>query len=443
MLLGRRIAIITLFSIITITGCQELETDYLNVENIEPAEIDIEEEGNVTELGQYVGAYCEGSCNPKLVHVICDPVTTRCECERTYPVHLGPFKGCAKPVRLGDQCFYYQTCSFTDQNAACIQIRHNAICQCKPGYHTVTLQRPNKRVFCSQDLVVLTTDMPTLLGVATGLAIFTALICFVLKLFVGARPRHYANANLAPPILFASETGIPLAVHGVRPASRASSERSGGAPYSQRGSRGVLIPSSRAGAARAAAILLISCQLSPDNTQSQQASVHSSATSLRSYSAKRYEREHELRMAAQAAKQREATSVSPSPHSTDQLLGPLAAESETQLQERRENGWTSKSSEAILDGSSDVNCNTHNAERQDSEGGLFSQSEDISNSSLDQSSGNGIISSTLPPLSLYENPLPSYDNALPTTSASTSASASISTEWNTHNNQQYSSQIRH
>ncbi|KAJ8891396.1 hypothetical protein PR048_010912 [Dryococelus australis] len=60
------------------------------------------------------------------------------------------------------------------------------------------------------DLVLLTTDMPTLFGVATGLAIFTALICFVLKLFSRARysrPRHYANANLAPPILFSSETG--------------------------------------------------------------------------------------------------------------------------------------------------------------------------------------------------------------------------------------------
>lgn len=58
--------------------------------------------------------------------------------------------------------------------------------------------------------MILTTDVPTLFGVATGLAIFTALICFVLKLFSRARysrPRHYANANLAPPILFSSETG--------------------------------------------------------------------------------------------------------------------------------------------------------------------------------------------------------------------------------------------
>lgn len=69
----------------------------------------------------------------------------------------------------------------------------------------------------------------------------------------------------------------------------------------------------------------------PGSRQLSIASVHSSATSLRSYSAKRYEREHEMRMAAQAAKQRETASVSPSPHSTDQLLGPMTSESETQV----------------------------------------------------------------------------------------------------------------
>ena len=65
-----------------------------------------------------------------------------------------------------------------------------------------------------------------------------------------------------------SFTGIPLAVHGGRPSSRASSQRSVGtiaSGFSRRpssgGSRGVLVPASRAGAARAAAILLISCHL--------------------------------------------------------------------------------------------------------------------------------------------------------------------------------------
>lgn len=76
-----------------------------------------------------------------------------------------------------------------------------------------------------------------------------------------------------------SVAGIPLAVHNIRSASRASSERGGvvgstaaaaavaAASYSQKGSRGVLVPASRAGAARAAAILLISCHLTPEQTQ--------------------------------------------------------------------------------------------------------------------------------------------------------------------------------
>jgi hypothetical protein len=53
-------------------------------------------------------------------------------------------------VRLGDQCFYGQACAFTDQHATCVQIEHNAVCQCKPGYHSVSLQRPTKKVFCSE-----------------------------------------------------------------------------------------------------------------------------------------------------------------------------------------------------------------------------------------------------------------------------------------------------
>ncbi|KAL1132438.1 hypothetical protein AAG570_010393, partial [Ranatra chinensis] len=203
-------------------------------------------------LGEYLEGPCQDACNPQLLHTYCDQETLRCECELKFPVRLGPTQGCAKPANLGEQCFYYQSCVFMDQHSDCVQISHNAICQCKDGYHAVTLQRPSKRVFCSQDILIITSDMSTLLGVATGLAIFTALICFVLKLFVGARPRHFANANnLSQPILFASQTGVPVSV------------LRGGT--TQRGSRGVLVPPSRAGAARAAAILLISCHLSPSH----------------------------------------------------------------------------------------------------------------------------------------------------------------------------------
>lgn len=72
--------------------------------------------------------------------------------------------------------------------------------------------------------------------------------------------------------------GIPLTVHssGGRSASRASSQRTFVSSYSRRvssgqsyhqGSRGVLVSASRAGAARAAAILLISCHVTSDDAR--------------------------------------------------------------------------------------------------------------------------------------------------------------------------------
>ncbi|XP_046740686.1 uncharacterized protein LOC124408064 isoform X3 [Diprion similis] len=280
-------------------------------------------DANTTEKGLYLGSPCDLTCNPDLQHVFCDPITAHCECEKFFPVKLGPAKGCAKPKKLGEQCFYRATCTFADQHATCTQVQHNAICECKTGYHRVALSRPSKKVFCAEDLVLITTDVPTLLGVASGLAIFTALICFVLKLFSRARytrPRHYANANHAPPMLFSSDTGIPLTLHGGRPSSR-SSQRSGSAlasAFSRRpssgGSRGPLVPASRAGSRRPSL-----------------ASIHSSTSSARSYSARRLERERnekehrlalqELRLQRQREQQQSAPTPSPrTPHSTDELL---------------------------------------------------------------------------------------------------------------------------
>ncbi|XP_046420841.1 uncharacterized protein [Neodiprion pinetum] len=280
-------------------------------------------DANTTERGLYLGSPCDLTCNPELQHVFCDPITAHCECEKFFPVRLGPAKGCAKPKKLGEQCFYRATCTFADQYATCTQVQHNAICECKTGYHRVALSRPSKKVFCAEDLVLITTDVPTLLGVASGLAIFTALICFVLKLFSRARytrPRHYANANHAPPMLFSSDTGIPLTLHGGRPSSR-SSQRSGSAlasAFSRRpssgGSRGPLVPASRAGSRRPSL-----------------ASIHSSTSSARSYSARRLERERnekehrlalqELRLQRQREQQQSAPTPSPrTPHSTDELL---------------------------------------------------------------------------------------------------------------------------
>ncbi|XP_076650890.1 uncharacterized protein LOC143357991 isoform X3 [Halictus rubicundus] len=295
-------------------------------------EDDYFEENITAAKGQYLGSPCDDSCNPELLHVVCDAVTGHCECEKFHPVRLGPSKGCAKPKRLGEQCFYRATCTFSDQHSTCTQVQHHAVCDCENGYHKVSLSRPNKKVFCAEDLVLITTDIPTLLCIASGIAIFTGMICFVLKLFSRARytrPRHYANANHAPPMLFSSDTGIPLTLHGGRPSSR-SSERSstGGGPltyaYTRRPSsscsRGPLVPASRAGSRR------------PSLT-----SVHSSTSSARSYSARRLEKERnekeqrqalqELRLAKQREqeKQQQQQQVAPTPsprtpHSTDELL---------------------------------------------------------------------------------------------------------------------------
>ncbi|KAH0948335.1 hypothetical protein HN011_005883 [Eciton burchellii] len=338
-------------------------------EPAEDDELDDWFQRNITaEKGRYLGSPCDFACNPELQHVFCDSITGHCECEKLYPVRLGPTKGCAKPKKLGEQCFYRATCTFTDQHSTCTQVQHNAVCDCEQGYHRVALSRPNKKIFCAEDLVLITTDLPTLLCIASGIAIFTAMICFVLKLFSRARysrPRHYANANHAPSMLFSSDTGIPLTLHG-RPSSRSSQRSNSAGPLScaftrrpsSGGSRGPLVPASRAGAARAAAILLISCHLqatkgnnkhrrtlsdvaegSSDGLGSRRpslASVHSSTSSSRSYSARRLEKERndkeqrqalqDLRLAKQREQQQQQqqqvmpTPSPRTPHSTDELL---------------------------------------------------------------------------------------------------------------------------
>ncbi|XP_066582536.1 uncharacterized protein [Prorops nasuta] len=282
---------------------------------------------NITEKGRYLGSPCEFTCNPELPHVFCDSDTGHCECDKLYPVQLGPTKGCAKPKKLGEQCFYRASCAFTDQHSTCTQVQHNAVCDCEEGYHRVSLSRPNKKIFCAEDLVLIKTDIPTLLGIASGIAVFTGLICFVLKLFSRARytrPRHYANASHAPPMLFSNDTGIPLTIHG-RPSSRSSQRSGSGVPLtcafprrpSSGGSRGPLVPASRAGSRRPSL-----------------ASIHSSTSSARSYSARRLEKERndkeqrqvlqELKLAKQKEQQQQqqvAPTPSPrTPHSTDELL---------------------------------------------------------------------------------------------------------------------------
>ncbi|XP_031617937.1 uncharacterized protein LOC116337476 isoform X2 [Contarinia nasturtii] len=223
---------------------------------------------NKSAKGMYVGSPCDGWCNIKLHHVICDKATNTCICEKKYPVIIGLTKGCAKPKKLGEQCFYDQTCMHNDINSLCIQIRHNALCQCVHGYHSVSYLKPTKRVFCTEDMSTLTSDLPTLLGVSTGIAVLAGLICMVLHLFTKTKyPRHrqFTDNNLPPPIMYSSDT-----VHSARPSSRSSirsnnsfgsfsHRRPSSAPHTNSsGSKGVLVSTSRSGAARSAAILLIS-----------------------------------------------------------------------------------------------------------------------------------------------------------------------------------------
>lgn len=63
------------------------------------------------------------------------------------------------------------------------------------------------------DLSLIGSDLPTLLGVATGIAVLAGLICMVLHLFSKTkypRTRHFADAHSGPPIMFASDTGMGI-----------------------------------------------------------------------------------------------------------------------------------------------------------------------------------------------------------------------------------------
>nr|AAM11304.1 RH68811p [Drosophila melanogaster] len=126
----------------------------------------------------------------------------------------------------------------------------------------------------------------------------------VLHLFSKTKyPRHrnYGDASIPPPILYSSDTGIPLTVHSARPSSRSSIRSTGsigsygnrrasagglgggaaggvaggaggGGASGSGGSKGILVSTSRTGAARSAAILLISCHIAAVSKQNSRAS---------------------------------------------------------------------------------------------------------------------------------------------------------------------------
>ncbi|XP_034830123.1 uncharacterized protein [Maniola hyperantus] len=235
---------------------------------------------NISEKGMYLGSPCEFTCNPSLLHVYCEPRTSSCQCEPKHPVSLGVATGCAKPKKLGEQCFYQETCYAFDPHASCVQVNHNAYCQCNSGYHTTSHSRPTQRIFCTEDLVLLTADMPTLLGVASGIFVLAGLLCMVLHLYTKARyhPAHLADARLTPPCLYSlNDTGGTLSA--TRASSRASSRSgmtSGTLELDGTSRRESRRAASRAGSRRPSL-----------------SSVQSSSSSIRSYSAKKWERERE------------------------------------------------------------------------------------------------------------------------------------------------------
>ncbi|XP_039749841.1 uncharacterized protein LOC120626391 [Pararge aegeria] len=235
---------------------------------------------NISEKGMYLGSPCEFTCNPSLLHVYCEPRTGSCQCDPKHPVSLGVTTGCAKPKKLGEQCFYEETCNAFDPHASCVQVNHNAYCQCNSGYHTTSHSRPTQRIFCTEDLVLLTADMPTLLGVASGIFVLAGLLCMVLHLYTKARyhPAHLADARLTPPCLYSlNDTGGTLS--GTRASSRASSRS--GMTSGTLELDGVSRRESRRAASRAG------------SRRPSLSSVQSSSSSIRSYSAKKWERERE------------------------------------------------------------------------------------------------------------------------------------------------------
>lgn len=60
------------------------------------------------------------------------------------------------------------------------------------------------------DMEIITSNLPTLLGVITSITVLGGLICMVLYLFSKnkyPRARDYGDAHLSPPIMYASDTG--------------------------------------------------------------------------------------------------------------------------------------------------------------------------------------------------------------------------------------------
>lgn len=131
---------------------------------------------------------------------------------------------------------YSDSCMFTDQFSTCVQINHNAYCQCIDGYHIVPEQKTSRKAFCSKgkyvpniliyhylitsqiftcvisfyslitDILQIAKDLPALFFVIAGVFIFSTVICFAMKLFVG-KSQRYENSTITTRLLSTSEIG--------------------------------------------------------------------------------------------------------------------------------------------------------------------------------------------------------------------------------------------
>ncbi|CAH0553231.1 unnamed protein product [Brassicogethes aeneus] len=259
---------------------------------------------NFADNGSHVGAACVKSCNDSLLHVYCNTKIGMCQCDKNYPVKLNPYVGCSKPKRLGDQCYYIEACQYTDQYSSCIQVHHNAVCQCRKGYHSVSLQKPALKMFCSKDIVIITTDFSTFIGVIAGIAVLTGLICFTLHLFNQTlyenHHHRFGDTNLIPTTLFANNSDrLPMPMTEQSMTSRTSSRKSFTYQFQKAGSS----QNSHISSPRTAAVLLLSYHV-PSNEvicktdkkmgsrRPSYSSVHSTV-SINSYSSRRLERDRE------------------------------------------------------------------------------------------------------------------------------------------------------
>ncbi|XP_060877491.1 uncharacterized protein LOC132950206 isoform X1 [Metopolophium dirhodum] len=237
---------------------------------------------------------------------------------------------------LGEQCFQDDTCQLHDKHAVCAQVDHNAICKCKQGYHIVTVSRPTnaRSSFCAQDDSDGKAGGSSLLGVVVGLLVFSALICFGLRLSTASRPRHFPTTNLYPNKLLCSrQTKASSSKHyGTSDSGAANGQQEDESSAGQ--SEAKDDETSRVGAARAAAFILISCR--PSTSESPTASpgrakrakklgygrtgsdpaVHSTS-SVKTYNLKWYQRDQQRR---HSTKNREAKGTPPSHCSTEQLI---------------------------------------------------------------------------------------------------------------------------